>query len=244
MLGMIEFDESCDRPRILQRKILGGTFLTLNLGKAAHGPFPRRAAARWAARMREEGVRSAVFPVDFPYTAQFIHRGILPVDPLPLQRKLCAACVRERLEAIGVTPAQGVVAVVGEHMSREMEETARALALSYRYVLLSAATGGESFARELRRKYGAALLLRPSRDQLERADALVLFAPRPELSGENRVLCALYHGGEFGRGRMSITLGGKLMAQVAPNCAADQLAAALYSMGMLPQEMVKCEITC
>ena len=36
-------------------------------------------------------VRSAVFPVDFPYTALFIRMGVLPVDTLPLRRALAAS---------------------------------------------------------------------------------------------------------------------------------------------------------
>ena len=165
MLGMIEFDGSNGRPCCARRQILGGTFLTLNLGKSACGLLSHHHAAR-------------------------------------------------------------------------------SLVVSCRYVFLSVPTGGESFAREMRRKYGAALILRPSRDQLEQADALVLYAPRPELQQKNKVLCALYPGAAHGGGRMVLTLDEALMANIPPNCAADQLAAALYDLGVLPQEKIKCEITC
>lgn len=244
MLGMIEFDGSNGRPCCARRQILGGTFLTLNLGKSACGLLSHHHAARWAKRMREQGVRRAVFPLDFSHTASFVRLGVLPVDPLPLQKKLCAACVRRQLDVKGIAPGQAVVAVVGDRMSRELEETARSLVVSCRYVFLSVPTGGESFAREMRRKYGAALILRPSRDQLEQADALVLYAPRPELQQKNKVLCALYPGAAHGGGRMVLTLDEALMANIPPNCAADQLAAALYDLGVLPQEKIKCEITC
>lgn len=244
MLGLIEFDENSGRPCLTRRQILGCTFLTLNLGRAARGALAGYHAGRWARQMRKQGVRTAVFPVDFPYTAVFLREGITPVDPLPLQRAVCADCVRRRLEELQVPPAQAVVAVAGEHMSREMEETARALALSYRYVLLSVPSGGEEFAREMRRRYGAALLLHPSADQLERADALVLFSPRPELSRKNRVLCSLYYGSDPGRGQVRFALSETLAEAVGPNCATDQLAAALYSMGALALEMGWCEITC
>ena len=108
--------------------------------------------------------------------------------------------------------------------------------------LLSARDGGEVLARELRREYGISLLLDPARDQLDRADALLLYAPRPDLAGDNAVLWGLYPGGELGRGRLPLVLPAALAEQVEPNCGREQLTAALYALGVLPLEAVLAEI--
>lgn len=244
MLGLIEFEESGAKLCLASRQIMGAVFLSLKLGKSSGGLFVRRSVARWARRMYEQGVRSAVFPLDFPYTALFIRQGIRPVDPLPLHRAMCAACVHRRLAELGIGADRAVVAIAARHMSREVEETVRAIAMNYRYVLLSVESGGEAFARDMLRKYGAALLLSPTKEQMERADALILFDPRADLRMENRVLCALYHGGESGRGYMELRLADHLAEQAGESCSQEQLAAALHSVGVLAPEMVKCEITC
>ena len=143
---------------------------------------------------------------------------------------------RRRLEGLALSPTQAVVAVSGERAAREVAETAKVLALSYRYVLLSVRGGGEELARSLRREYGISLLLEPSPDQLDRADALVLFAPRGDLTLDNPILYTIYPGGEGGRGRLPLLLPQALEDQVESNCDQEQLAAALYNQGALPLE--------
>ena len=243
MLGYIEFEENAEKARLVKEARSGGTFLVLNMGKGAHGAFAARRAARAAEKMREQGVRRAVFPVDFPHTAIFLRRGIVPVDPMPLRRKLCAQFVKKKLEMLGVSVTQAVVAVSGDYVSAELEQVVCELAQAYRYVLLSVREGDEAFARRMRRQYGVSLVLAPSNDQLERADALVLFAPRSELKRENPVLCTLYPGGDE-RGRVPLTLGKELSEGVAENCSHEQLIAALYSMGIASAERFLGEITC
>lgn len=243
MLGYIEFEEGGGKSRLTKEKRLGGTFLVLNMGRGAQGMLAGRRAERAARQMREQGVRRAVFPIDFPHTAVFLRFGITPVDPLPLRIALCVPFVKSRLKSLGLTDTQAVIAIAGNHMTSEIAETARALALSYRYVMLSVGSGGEAFARELRRQYGISLLLNPSPDQLERADALVLFAPRSDLRQENPVLCTLYPGSS-GRGSLPLLLGRELSEEIAPNCSQEQLAAALFSMGILSVQRLLSEITC
>ena len=166
--------------------------------------------------------------------------GTFAVLALPLRRALAAPLVRRRLEDAGLDPAQAVVALSGDRPLRELTEAAKALALNYRYVLLSV-RGGEEFARDLRREYGISLLLKPSADQLDRADALVLFAPRGDLAGENPIFYTLYPGGEAGRGRLPLHLPQALAAQLAPNCGFEQMAAALYAQGALSLEDLLAE---
>ncbi len=243
MLGYIEFGGNGAKERLSRQLRWGAPFLVLDMGKGAHGMLAQRRAARAAEKMREQGVRRAVFPVDFPHTAVFLRRGIVPVDPMPLRRALSARFVKKKLELMGIANTQAVVAVSGEHMCGEIAQTVRELALSYRYVLLSVRSGDEELACSLRRQYGVSLILAPSADQLERADALVLFAPRSELRRENRVICTLYPGGDE-RSRVPLELGDVLAEGVADNCSREQLAAALYSMGVAPAERFLGEITC
>lgn len=238
MLGYIMYGEGPKRPELGERQLSGGTFVTLRMGLQArpNGPLALFRARQGARMLRESGIRSAVFPVDFPYTALFIRQGILPVDTLPLRRLLAAPLTRRRLENGGFQPTQAVAAVSGDRVIREVTDCAKALALSYRYVLLSVRGDAEPFARNLRREYGISLLLDPSPDQLDRADALVMFAPREDLARENPILYTLYPGGEAGRGRLPLSLPAALGSQMEANCDQEQLAAALYAMGGLPLE--------
>lgn len=243
MLGYIIYGDGPKRPELSERQLSGGNFVTLSMALQVrpNGPLALYRARQGARLLREAGVRSAVFPVDFPYTALFIRLGVLPIDTLPLRRALAAPLTRRRLENGGFQPTQAVVAISGERAVREVTECAKALALSYRYVLLSV-RGAENFARSLRREYGISLLLDPSPDQLNRADALVLFAPRGDLTQDNAILYTLYPGGEAGRGRLPLYLPREVISQVESNCNHEQLAAALYAMGALPLETLLAEI--
>lgn len=243
MLGYIIYGEGPKRPALDELTVAGGNFIALRMGleNRPNGPLALYRARQGARMLREAGVRSAIFPVDFPYTALFIRQGILPVDTLPLRRAMAAPLTRRRLEAAGFQPTQAVVAVSGERAVREVTECAKALALSYRYVLLSV-RGGEIFARDLRREYGISLLLEPSPDQLDRADALVMFAPRQDLKLDNPILYTLYPGGEAGRGRLPLCLPAEAAVQTETNCDREQLTAALYAMGSIPLETLLAEI--
>ena len=244
MVGYIIYGDGPKKPELGTCQIAGAAFAALRMGEARrpNSPFALRRAAKGAAQLREAGVRHAVFPVDFPYTALFIHQGITPVDTLPLRRLLAAPLTRRRLENGGFQPTQAVAAVSGDRVIREVTDCAKALALSYRYVLLSVRGDAEPFARNLRREYGISLLLDPSPDQLDRADALVLFSPRTDLSLNNPILYTLYPGGEAGRGRLPLCLPPALAEQTEANCDREQLAAALYAMGALAPETLLAEI--
>jgi len=244
MLGYVAYGDGPARPQVQRRNIAGGGFLAVSLRRSRR---PGNPAARWravsaAGKLRAQGVRQAVFPVDFPYLSLFIRQGICPVDTLPAQQALAAPLVRRRLEELGLGPTQAVAAVSTERMSRVVAETVKALALSYRYVLLSAREGEEDFARSLRREYGVSLLLRPTVEQLDRADALVLFAPRGDLAGSNPIFYTLYPGGERERGQVPLALPAAIEEQLEPNCDRGQMAAALHAMGALSLETLLGEI--
>lgn len=236
MLGYIEFDAETKALHLARRKVLGGTFLTLQFGQS--GAFPSLRAVYAARQMRMYGVRRAVFPLAFPYTSIFLRQGVLPVDPLPLRRALCAGFVRRRMEQLGIPATEAVIAIGGERMTPELTGTVKTLALAYRYVMLAVPEGGEALAASLRREYGIALILKPASDQLERADALVLFSPREDLSGENRIFCPLYPGGT------PFPLELNHAQNLPPNCDREQLAAALYAMGVCRADTLLEEISC
>lgn len=243
MLGYIEYDGRRGKMRAARETRLGGAFFVVYTGCAASGFGSRRRAVRAANVMRRSGVHRAVFPVDFPYTAIFREQGILPVDPMPLRVALCTEYVRGRLAAAGIEESTAVVAVCGDILSAALERTVRELIRVFRNVLVSVPQGGERLAGELRRQMGAVVQVNPSRHRLEQADALVLFAPRGDLAQNNKVLCALYPGAPE-RGKIKLHPGKGSEGEIAENCSGEQLAAALYSMGVLTARRLLSEISC
>lgn len=244
MLGYIRYGDGPKRPEAGVWRLPSGTMATLTLGEERRpgALTARRRAVRGAELLLEQGVRRAVFPLDFPYTALFLRRGVCPVEALPLERRLAAGAVRRRLERLGLDRGQAVAAVSAAGMDSFVMDTVRDLTLSYRYVLLWTPEGGDAFARQLRREYGASVLLRPSPEQLDRADALVLFAPRGDLALKNPVVYTLYPGGEACR--LGLRPPMAYREQADPNCAMDQLAAALHSLGEVTAEQLLAEIPC
>lgn len=242
MLGYIEYDENNKTVRLEKRKIMGGTFLSLTFGRENRGMRGRWKVIRAAKRMQEAGVRQAVFPVDFPYTSEFLRQGVVPMDTLPLRCEVCPHHVKRRLEELQIPPERGIIALSGGYLSRELRSATQTMALDFRYVMLAVPEGGEELARQMRRMYGVSLILKPTRDQLERADALILFEPRSDISCGNEVFCALYPGGEYTRGRVSLAPGEEIARNLPPNCDREQFAAALYAMGMLGKTGIFDEI--
>ena len=102
MLGYIEYDENTKTLRLEQRRVMGGMFLSLTFGRENRGVVGRWKATRAARKMREAGVRQAVFPVDFPYTAEFLRFGVVPVDTLPLRRAVCPHYVKARMKELQI----------------------------------------------------------------------------------------------------------------------------------------------
>ena len=132
MFGYIVYGGMSEKPAVERRQIAGGSFLvgTVGASRRPGGFFARWRAAQTADKLYAAGVRRAVFPLDFPYTALFLQRGIQPVDPLPLRQALAAPLVRRQLDHMGMDRTGAVVAVSGDRMSRALAETTRALALS------------------------------------------------------------------------------------------------------------------
>lgn len=155
----------------------------------------RRRTASAAKKLHRAGVTRVVLPPEFPFLAELEKCGVRPVSTLPLRRAMAAETVSWRLERQALT-AGARVAVSGEQLTGELVRTVTELCLRCRYVLLDLPYGGEELSRQLRREYGVSLLLGPAKEQLEGAEALVLFGERQDLSRNNPVVLALYEGGE------------------------------------------------
>ena len=152
----------------------------------------RRRVLAAGKRLRKLGVTQAVLPEGFSYGQELARNGIRPVSTLSLRRALAADWVRWALEEKGQSPAGARVAVCAAQLTGEVVRTVTELCLRHRYVLLDLPYGGEELCRQLRREYGVSLLLGPSKEQLEGAEALVLFDPRTDLVRKDPAVLTLY----------------------------------------------------
>lgn len=178
--------------RLEERHILRMRFLQAEVVSGPHGAILRRRVLAAGKRLRKRGVTQVVLPEAFPFREQLTKCGLRPVSTLALRRALAADWVRAGLEERGRPVAGARVAVVAASLTGEAVRTVTELCLRHRYVLLDLPYGGEELCRQLRREYGVSLLLGPSKDQLEGAEALVLFDPRTDLSLKNPVALRLY----------------------------------------------------
>ena len=190
----------------------------------------RRRVLAAGKRLRKLGVNRAVLPAEFPFGRELEKYAIRPVSTLPLRRALAAQTVSWRLERLGVDGGARV-AVAGEQLTGELVRTVTELALRYRYVLLDLPYGAEELGRQLRREYGVSLLLSPSAEQLEGAEALVLFGERRDLKRKNPVVLALYEGG--GENLPPLVLPPAMEERLIGGCDRPQLLCALREAGAI-----------
>ena len=237
MMGLLLWKEPREGRRertvtVSERAVLHMRFLC---GEVLRGPrtpeaVARRRVRRAAKQLRKLGVTQAVLPEKFPYREELAKLGVRPVSTLPLRRALAAEWTRAILAGKGLTPGSARVAVSGEQMTGELVRAVTELALGCRYVLVDLPYGGEELCRQLRREYGVSLLMGPSREQLEGADVLVLFAPREDLR-PGGVTLALYEGG--GEELPELLLPPALEEQLPGGCCRGQLLAALREAGAI-----------
>ena len=164
---------------------------------AARGPRTpeavlRRRVLTAAKRLRKAGVTRLVLPEDFSFEAQLEKAGVAPAATLALRQALAADLARAAMAARRLSGGSARVAVAGDQLSGQLVRTVTELALGHRYVLVDVPYGAEALAGQLRREYGVSLLLSPTRQQLEEADVLVLFAARTDLRRKNPVVLPLY----------------------------------------------------
>lgn len=182
--------------RMVERSVLHVRFVCVEVSRGPRSPETvlRRRVAAAGRRMRKQGITRAVLPENFTYGQQLAKYGVAPVSTLILRQTLAADWVRWALEERGLDRSGARVAVAAAQLTGEVVRTVTELTLRYRYVLLDLPRGGEELARQLRREYGVSLLLGPSPEQMEGAEALVAFVPRPDAG--NPAVIPLYEGAE------------------------------------------------
>lgn len=232
MVGYISYTPDNRGCTIARRRLLGAQFMEVRLGED-HRLFQRHYAARAARALSRTGVRQAVFPLNYPHEDLFIRRGILPVDTLPLYRRMAPLIVKRRMGQLGLSPGTTTVAVVAEGMTGELERIVTDLALQVRYVMLSLQIPAEAFCEGLKREYGVSIVQQPPRRQLKQADVLLLFRPWEE--GERGSVALHLYDGErvLWRNGISFALPRRLMEEVEENCNLPQLLTVLLLGGML-----------
>lgn len=174
--------------------ILHMRFLRVDVLRSPRTPevVLRRRVQQAGRRLRKLGITHAVLPEAFAYREILAQYGVQPVSSLALRRSLAADWVRWELNVRKIPAAGAQVAVAASQLTGEVVRTVTELALRHRYVLLDLPYGGEDLCRQLRREYGVSLLLSPPKEQLENAEALVLFDRREGLQGRNPVVIPLY----------------------------------------------------
>ena len=196
MIGMMTWTPPAGGVR--QKSVVLETRALLHLRVAwasvARGPrtpeaLVRRRVLTAAKRLRKAGVTRLVVPEAFAYGEQLEKVGVAPVSTLPLRRALAADLARAVMAGRNLSGGSARLAVAGDQLSGELVRTVTELALGNRYVLLDVPYGGDTLANQLRREYGVSLLLSPTRQQMEEADVLVLFAARTDLRLCRRCCC-------------------------------------------------------
>jgi len=246
MIGMLLWREPVEgkRQKTVQLTgchILHMRFLCAEILRGARTPEAvlRRRVLAAARRLRKSGITQVVLPEKFPYTAQLEKAGVRMVSTLPLRRALAAELVRTGLERSAEITGSVRVAVSGEHLTGELVRTVTELALRYRYVLLDLPYGGEEFCRQLRREYGVSVLLSPAKEQMESAEALILFQERADLQKSNPVVLALYEGGAAEL--PPLTLPTNMEEQLPDGVCRPQLLSALLAAGVLRRGQITME---
>ena len=233
MIGYVAYREDVRTLTVEERNLLGLRLLYLALprGRRILGKHYAGRAARLLGRL---DVRQAVFPQAFPWGDLFARRGVLPVDTLPLYRRMAPLIVKKRMADLGISPGSATVAAVGDNLTGELGKILTELALQIRYLAVSMKYGTEEFCHSLRREYGVSALQRPTRAQLEGAEALLLFSSREALTCGNPIVLHLYGGEEvLSTNGVDFGLPGKLAGMVEENCRRDQLLSVLLAAGIL-----------
>ena len=195
MVGMLTWKEpqkGRKRLELREQVILHMRFLSAEICRSSHPAVQRRRVLAAGKRLRKHGVIHVVLPENFTCYEQLEKCGLRPVSTLSLRRAAASDWVQAGLRERGCPAAGARVAVSAAGLTGEVVRTVTELMLRHRYVLLDLPYGGEELCRQLRREYGVSLLLHPTREQLEEAEALVLFDPRKDLTGGNPVLLRLY----------------------------------------------------
>ena len=233
MVGMLVWKEPEKRRRsveVCERQILHVRIMCAEIlrGKQTPDAILRRRVRTAAKRLQKLGVRQVILPEDFLWREQLEQWEIRPVSTVPLRQMLAADWVRWDLENRGLPVSGARVAVVCGGLSGTVVRTVTELALRHRYVMLKAPYGGEELCRQLRREYGISLMLKPSREQMEKADAIVLFENGGEEQGCGR-LCLYDEAAEM----PALSLPPALEDFLPPGAERNQMLTVLLEAGAI-----------
>ena len=233
MVGLLVWKERRNRERAVtvgEVTVLHMRFLQAEVLREERTPesILRRRAAAALGKLRRQGITRVVLPTDFPWSDLPGRQGLRIVSTLPLRRRLAADWVRVELEEKKIPPGSARVAVVADALTGEMVRTVTELVLRHRHVLLDLPRGGEELCRQLRREYGAAVLLAPSREQIETAEAVLLFDAREITAGQ--ICLRLYEEEQL---LPRLLLPPLLEEQLPPGADRGQLLGALQEAGAL-----------
>lgn len=238
MVGMMIWKEpqrGRKRLEVREQVFLHMRFLGAEICKSARPAVLRRRVLAAGKRLRKQGVVRVVLPENFTCYEQLEKCGLRPVSTLSLRRAVAADWVQAVLGERGCSPSGARVAVSAANLTGELVRTVTELMLRHRYVLLDLPYGGEELCRQLRREYGVSLLLNPSQEQLEEAEALVLFDPRQDLSGGNGAVLRLY---DESAPLPTLSLPPVLEGKLPEGLNRGQLIAVLREAGALKREQI------
>ena len=193
MFALIQWTKEKKR-RIGETEVLRVRFCTVPLKQGGPAFLLRRRCRRAARQLAHLGITRAVFPADFTWVGEFAAEGVLPADPLPLNRGLAAELVQAAVAQRGSDERGVPVAVCADRLTAEVRQAVTALCIRNRYVVLSAPDREGAFCRQLRREYGVPIVQAEGPEQLDRAGVVVLFSARAGLFRDQTVL-ELYDGG-------------------------------------------------
>lgn len=235
MLGMMIWKTPEKREKAVTIREQMVLHVRFTCAEVANGKWMPEAALRRrvrgaARRLKKLGVTEVVTPENFSFGDVLEQVGVRVISTLALRRMIAADWLRIELMAHGITGTGIRVAVAAEELTGELVRTVTELALRYRYVLLDVRRGGEELCRHLRREYGVALQLTPSAEQVRQAQAVLLFAKRPEWDEKNPVVLRLW--GEEDP-LPTLALPPALEAQLPAGPDRSQLLAAFRQAGVL-----------
>lgn len=238
MVGLLAWAEPKRGQRSVhleERIILRMRFLEAEMLKSPHPAVVRRRVLAAGKKLRKRGVAQVVLPEGFPYEELLAKCGLKTVSTLALRKAIAADWVRAGLVEKDQPVAGARVAVAAAALTGEIVRTVTELCLRHRYVLLDLPYGGEELCRQLRREYGVSLLLGPDRDQLEGAEALVLFDRRTDLSMANPVALRLY---DEEQALPPLALPPSLEEGIPQGVDRGQLLAILRELGAIRREQI------
>ncbi len=187
MFGLVRYSTGKGAAPLGEEAVCGVRFRTAALPGPGRGLLRRLAVERTARLLERQGITRAVLPEPFPDREVFLKHGIGPVETLPLYRALAAELAQAALRAQGLS-GDAVVAVCAKQLTPEVRRTVTELCIRNRYVILNAPDRNGEFSRQLRREYGAPVVLSGDPAQLGRAAVAVCFCPYAPASAEQVVI--------------------------------------------------------